>query len=101
MAVEHPRRREFAELVTDHFLGDHYWNVLLPVIDTEVETDELRQDGRAAAPDADHLVTARCARGFRLAQQKAVDEGAFPYRTGHLALCPTAAVSCGRGGSPR
>src|SRR6202142_1435242 len=78
VAVEHPARREFAELVTDHFLGHHHRDVLLPVIDAEIQADELRQNGRAPAPDLDHLVTARRARGFRLAQQIAVDERAFP-----------------------
>src|SRR5579885_666327 len=78
MAVEHPARREFAELVTDHFLGHQHRDVLLPVIDAEIQTDELRQNGRAPAPDLDHLVTARCARGFRLAQQVAIDERALP-----------------------
>src|SRR5581483_5494193 len=83
MAVEHARRRELAELVADHFLGHHHRDVLLAVIDTEGEPNELRQDGRAPAPDLDHLVPARRARGFRLLEQIAVDERAFPDRTCH------------------
>src|SRR6185503_7453260 len=98
VAVEGARRRELAELVTDHFLGHLHRNVLVAVVDTEEKPDELRQDRRAAAPDPDHLVAARSARGFRLLEQIAVDERTFPNRTRHDA-CLTS--SCGRGGSPR
>src|SRR5713101_1719189 len=83
MAVEHARRRELAELVADHFLGDEHRYVLLPVVDPEGEADELRQDGGAPAPDLDHLVASRRARGFRLLEEVAVDEGTFPDRTRH------------------
>src|SRR4029078_12789996 len=78
MAVEHPAWCELAELVADHFLGHHDRDVLLAVVDAEVKADELRQDGRATAPDLDHLVTTGCPRGFRLAKQISVDERAFP-----------------------
>src|SRR5271166_3123693 len=83
MAVEHSRRRELSELVTNHLFGDQHRNVLLAVIDAECQPDELRQYGRAPAPDADHLVTTRCARGFCLLEQIPVDERAFPNRTCH------------------
>src|SRR5580704_15349129 len=33
VAVERTGRRELAELVTDHFLGDDDWNVFLAVVD--------------------------------------------------------------------
>src|ERR1700758_5790045 len=78
MAVEGPRRRELAELVADHFLVDRNRHVLLAVVDAEHEADELRQDGRATAPDLDHVVTAGRARGVRLLQQRRFDERAFP-----------------------
>src|SRR5205814_7913969 len=48
--------------------------------------DELRQDGRAPAPDPDHLVAAGRARGLRLLEQIAVDERALPDRTRHDAV---------------
>src|SRR3984957_4233244 len=41
MAVERTRRREFTELVADHFLGDDDWDVLLAVVDAECQADEL------------------------------------------------------------
>src|ERR1700741_463546 len=56
MAVERAGRRELTEFVADHFFGDDHRDVLLAVVDAEGETDELRQDGRAPRPDADHLV---------------------------------------------
>src|ERR1700755_841863 len=59
MAVEGPGRRELAELVTHHFLVDRYRHMLLAVVDAEHQTDELRQDGRAAAPELDYVLTAR------------------------------------------
>src|SRR5262245_10206464 len=80
MAVEGPRRRELTKLVADHFLGDQHRDVLLPVVDAERQPNELRQDGRAAAPDLDHLVATRRARGLCLLEQIAVDERAFPNR---------------------
>src|SRR6266403_2928180 len=86
MAVKRSRRREFSELVTDHFLGHQHRNVLLAVVDAESEPDELRQDGRAPAPNPDHLVAARRARGLRFLEQIAVDERTFPNRTRHDAV---------------
>src|SRR5215207_9119812 len=46
VTVEGPRRRELAELVTDHFLVHRHRHVLLAVVDAERQTDELRQDRR-------------------------------------------------------
>src|SRR5690242_6978756 len=78
VAVENPRRRELAELVSDHFLGDHHRHVLLAVVDAKGEPDELRQDGRTPAPDLDHVMPARRTRRFCLLQQIAVDKRALP-----------------------
>src|SRR5580693_6923573 len=57
VAVERAGRRELTEFVADHFLGDDHRDVLLAVVDAESQPDELRQDGRAPRPAADHLVT--------------------------------------------
>src|SRR5207237_6390858 len=94
MPVEHARRRELAELVADHLLGHQNRNVLLPVVDAEGQPDELRQDGRAPAPDPDHLVTARRAGRLRLLEQIAVDERTLPNRTRHDAVLATSSA-CG------
>src|SRR5215470_1750681 len=78
VAVEGPGRRELAELVTDHFLVDRDRHVLVPVVDAEGQAHELRQDGRATAPDLDDVVTAGRARGICLLEQRTLDERAFP-----------------------
>src|SRR5271166_3208518 len=83
MAVERTRRRELAELVAHHFLGDDHRDVLLAVVDAEGQSDKLRQDRRAPRPDADHLVASGRARGIRLLQQITVDKRTFPDRTRH------------------
>src|SRR5882757_7510479 len=96
MPEEGPRRRKLAELVADHLLGHVDRDVLVPVVDTEQEPDELRQYRRAPAPDLDHLVTGRTARGFRLLEEVAVDEWTLPDRTRHdawpLLLLPCVAA---------
>src|SRR5262245_12434834 len=89
VTVEGPRRRKLAELVADHVFGDADGNVLLPVVDPEGQTDELRQDRRAPAPDADDLVATRCAHGLRLLEQITVDKRTFPNRACHVALLLT------------
>src|SRR5260370_9433832 len=95
MAVDRARRRELAELVADHLLRHHHRDVLLPVVDAESQPDELRQYGRAPAPNLDHLVAARGTRLLRLLEKIAVDERAFPNRSRHdaflLLLPPLAA----------
>src|SRR3569833_3883990 len=53
-------RCELAELVTDHLFGDDDRHVLVAVVDAEGQADELRHDGRAAAPHLDHVVAACC-----------------------------------------
>src|SRR6201991_657059 len=78
MAVEGTGRRELAELVTHHFLVDRYRHMLLAVVYDEPQTNKLRQDGRAAAPDLDDVVTTGRARGICLLEQRAFDERALP-----------------------
>src|SRR5579863_6081320 len=88
MPVEGPGRREFAKLVADHILGHQDRDEFVPVIDAEGQSDKLRKDRRAPRPRPDHLVAATPARLFRLFQEVAVDERAFPYRACH-ALSPS------------
>src|SRR5258708_24737071 len=83
VTMEGPGRGELAEFVTDHVFGDDHGDMLQAVIDAEGEADELRQDGRAARPDLDHVLAARIACSFRLLQDEAIDKWAFPNRTSH------------------
>src|SRR6202051_1022793 len=72
--------------MTHHFLVDRNRHMLLTVVDAENQADELRQDGRAAAPDLDHVMTAGRARGICFLGQRGFDERAFPERTNHVRL---------------
>src|SRR5690606_28783918 len=65
-------RRELAKLVADHVFSDADRNVLLAVVHAERDTHELRQNGRATAPDLDHIVAAGCQGLFSLLEHVAV-----------------------------
>ena len=54
MAAVGARRRELAELVADHRLGDEHGHVLAAVVDGDRVADHLREDRRRARPGADH-----------------------------------------------
>src|SRR5258708_14902124 len=84
MAVEGAGRREFAELVADHVLGDQHRDELVAVIDAKGQADELREDRRASRPRLDDLVAPGSARLLGLFQEGAVDERPLPYRACHL-----------------
>src|SRR5690606_34782044 len=58
VAVIGTARRELAKLVADQVLGRVVRDMLLTVVNAERDTHELRQDGRTAAPDLDHIVAA-------------------------------------------
>ena len=45
MPAEVPRRRELAELVTDHLFGDEHRHVLAAVMDGDRVPDHLGEDG--------------------------------------------------------
>src|SRR6478609_3416500 len=53
-----PRRRELAEFVADHVLGDQHRNMLMAVMHAEGEPDELRQDRLSSRSYVDHRVRA-------------------------------------------
>ena len=62
--MEGAGRRELAELVTDHLLGDVHRDELLAVVDAERQADELRQDRRAPRPGLDHFAAHGLPRAF-------------------------------------
>ena len=78
VVVERARRREFAEFVADHVLGDEHWDMLVAVVHAEREAHELRQDGGTARPGLDHFIAATTTYGLHLLQEVTVDKGAFP-----------------------
>src|SRR5512141_1032440 len=83
VALEGPRQREFAELVTDHVFVDVDRHVLLAVVHGDREADELRQDGRAPGPRLDRLLVARGLCSFDFLLQMPVDKRALLERTRH------------------
>src|SRR5690348_11533901 len=83
MAGEEARRRELAELHSDHFLIDRHRHELAAVVDVEGEADELRQDRRTARPGLDRRTATLVLSGFRLLQERQLDERTFPDGTGH------------------
>src|SRR4029079_3343919 len=92
VAVEGPRRGELAELHADHILVDRHRHELAAVVDVEGQADELRQDRRPARPGLDRCTGTLVLSGFRLLQERELDERTFPDGTGHgltLLLCVT------------
>src|SRR3982750_3735757 len=83
VAVEGARRRELAELHSDHVLIDRHRHELAAVVDIEGEADELRQDRRAPRPGLDRRSAALVLRGFRFLHERKLDERTFPDGTGH------------------
>src|SRR4051812_32106387 len=83
VAMERAGRRELAELMTDHVLRHVHRDMLVAVMHAEGQADELRQDGRAPAPNLDHFRTAGRARIIRFFEQITVDERALPNRASH------------------
>src|SRR4051794_22632220 len=74
MTVIGTGRCEFAELVADHVFGHRDRNVLVAIVDAEHDADKLRQNGRAAAPDLDHVVAAGLTGLLGLLEHVAVNE---------------------------
>src|ERR1700689_363695 len=83
MAVKGAGRREFAELVADHLFRHEHRNVLVPVVDPERQTHELRQNRRAPAPDLNDVGATGSPRDASLLEHITVDERTLPYRSRH------------------
>src|SRR4029453_7263418 len=90
VVMEGPRRRELAELVTDHLLGDVHRDELPAVVDAERQADELRQDRRAPRPGLDHFAAHGLARLLGLLDEAPFDEGTLPNGTCHCAVSSSA-----------
>src|SRR5262245_42669702 len=84
VAAEGPRRRELAQLVSDHVLGHVQLDELAAVMDFEFQPDELRHDGAGAAPCADRTTSAAGARLLRFAEQHLIHVRALLSASRHL-----------------
>src|SRR5262249_21625395 len=90
VVMEGARRRELAELVAHHLLGDVHRDELLAVVDAEREADELRQDRRAPRPGLDDLAAHGLPRLLGLLDEAPLDEGTLPNGTCHCAVSSSA-----------
>src|SRR5256714_4056048 len=86
MAAEAPRRRELAELVADHLLGDEDGHVLAAVVDRNRVPDHLREDRRRPRPGADHPLLVGRVHRLDAAHQPLLDERALLGAAAHYLL---------------
>src|ERR1044072_5623302 len=84
MPTKRPGRRELAELVPDHLLGDEHGHVLAAVVDRDRVPDHLREDGRGARPGADHPLLVLLVHRLDAAHQPLLDERPFLAAPAHL-----------------
>src|SRR5688500_9077196 len=74
VATERARRRELAQLVPDHVLGDVDGNELLPVVHRHGVPDHLGDHRRSARPRLDHALLVDAVHLLDLLEQRRVDE---------------------------
>lgn len=70
-------QNEFAKLVTNHVLGNIYGNVSAAIMNSDGETNHLREDGGTARPGLDDGLIAGLVNFFNLLKQACVCEGPF------------------------
>src|ERR671920_24868 len=93
VAAVGPRRRELAELVTDHRVTDEHRDVLAPVVHRDRVADHLGHDHGATRPRLDHVVAAPLVLDVHLLHEVAVHEGALLEAARHVSLlCGSAAA---------
>src|SRR5476649_1023874 len=74
VSTEGARRRELAELVTDHGLGDEHRDVLAAVVHGDRVAEHGRHDHRTARPGLDHVLGIGLVLRRHLAEQVVIDE---------------------------
>src|ERR1043166_1611382 len=75
--LEHAGRREFAELVADHILGDEHLGELPAVVYQEGEADEIGHDRAIACPGLDRFAAPGALLALDLDEHLGVHVGAF------------------------
>src|SRR5262249_14016322 len=83
VTLEHTGRREFAQLVPDHFFGHKQFHEHPSVVDFKRRTHEIRHDGAVARPRAERTVVVGPLLFLDLGQQSKIDVRAFLQRTTH------------------
>src|SRR5579872_7372846 len=74
VALERPRGRKLAQLVSHHVLGDIHRDELLPVVHRNSLSDELRQNCGTARPGAHHFLLIRRNQDGQLGFQVRISE---------------------------
>src|SRR6266704_3005192 len=77
VAFEDPRRRELAELVSDHVFLHEHLDELVPVVDLERVPDEFGDDRARATPGLERLFGAALVEHPHAVEQLLVDERTF------------------------
>src|SRR3989304_2755455 len=88
-------------LAAVHLLADGDGHVLTAVVDGDGVPDELRQNGRAPRPGADHAALPRAIQLAHLHQQVRIHERALLSRPSHLYQSPQSATLSGPPQPPR
>src|SRR5215210_5245131 len=83
VTLERAGRRELAELVADHRLGDEHRDVLAAVVHGEGVTQHVGADDRPTRPGLDDVLGARFVLDVDLLLKVVVDEGALLQATRH------------------
>src|SRR5574343_1697814 len=86
VTLERTRQGELAELVANHLILDVHGHVLLAVVHSNGQADELRQDGGTTRPGLDRLLVFCFDSLFNLGQQMMVNERTLFQRTSHFSL---------------
>src|ERR1044072_5394843 len=84
VAAEGAGRRELAELVADHRLGDEHRDVLAAVVHRDRVAEHGRDDHRATGPGLDDVLGTGFVLGVHLLDQVVVDEGPLLETARHL-----------------
>src|SRR6476620_1890369 len=83
VAAEGAGRRELAELVADHRLGDEHRDVLAAVVHGDRVPEHVRDDRGTTRPRLDHVLGALVVLDVHLLEQVVVDEGALLQAARH------------------
>src|SRR5262245_49765735 len=84
MTAKCPRRRELAQLVSDHLLADEDRHVLATVVDGDRVPDHVREHGRRARPRLERTLLPGGVHLLDAAHQPFLDERPLLGRTAHL-----------------
>src|SRR6266542_4873446 len=91
--AEGPGRRELAELVADHRLGDVHGHVLAPIVDRDRVPDHVGDDRGAPRPGLDDPLVAPAVQLVDLLQQVVIHKGALFQRASHRLPPPPLAAA--------